>query len=1742
MKRLSTILILNKFRPLFSLFIFLSIIHSNCVFAQEFSVGINNDDPNPNAALHISSPNGDQGLIIPLLTSSGRAAMSLAAEDKGLLVFDADQSLFYYWSGREWIPLSTSDAQQITLAGNSLSISNGNTVDLSAYLDNTDNQNAAGVEVTPSGNLTSTDVQAALEELQTDVDNDLGGDMAKAVYDTNNDGTVNSADDAERVNGLTVQTAVPANADFSDDQELNLAGNTLSITDGNTVNLSAYLDNTDDQNAAGVEVTPSGSLTSTDVQAALVELQTDVDNDLGGDMTKAVYDTDNNGIVDNAATVNSLTVETAVPANADFSDDQTAAEVAVTPTVSLAANNVQDALEELQTEIDADAGGDMTKATYDTNNDGTVNSADDAERVNGLTVETAVPANADFSDDQNLNLDAATNNLSITDGNNVDLSAYLDNTDDQTATEVTVTAQGNLTSTDVQAALVELQTDVDNDLGGDMTKAVYDTDNNGIVDNAATVNSLTVQTAVPANADFSDDQELNLAGNTLSITDGNNVDLSPYLDNTDDQELSLAGNTLSITDGNNVDLSAYLDNTDDQNLNLDAATNTLSITDGNNVDLSAYLDNTDDQELSLAGNTLSITDGNNVDLSAYLDNTDDQNLNLDAATNTLSITDGNNVDLSPYLDNTDDQELSLAGNTLSITDGNNVDLSTYLDNTDDQNLNLDAATNNLSITDGNNVDLSAYLDNTDDQNLNLDAATNTLSITDGNTVDLSPYLDNTDNQNAAGQPKCVEVTPSGNLTSTDVQAALEELQTDVDNDLGGDMAKAVYDTDNNGIVDNAEQVNNLTVQTAVPANADFSDDQELNLAGNTLSITDGNNVDLSPYLDNTDDQNLNLDAATNTLSITDGNTVDLSAYLDNTDDQNLNLDAATNTLSITDGNNVDLSAYLDNTDDQELNLAGNTLSITDGNNVDLSAYLDNTDDQTAAQVAFSQHTGLHLPTGNVQTTIEILKAEIDADEGGDMLAASNLSDLADAATARTNLGLTIGTDVQAHAPVLDDVSGLDVADGNFMVGDGTGFVVESGDVARESLGLGTAATADLDNLADVTVTGNLEVTGNINGPLILGVTNINPGGTDYSRENGVGFGPVLVISQCQDAGGISSRWFGVNDPGNMTNGTTFRVVNSSSCPVIFNARAGIQTPNPMTWLSLVPGGIITMTWVSDKWYISSNNLHIVQYTVSFDANEGSAVNEETVNHGSTATEPTAPTRPGYTFDDWYTDSGLSSRFDFDTPITEYTTLYAQWTINTYTVTFDANEGSAINEETVNHGSTATEPTAPTRPGYTFDDWYTDRGLSSRFDFDTPITGYITLYAKWISNITHTVSFDTDGEEYIGPQTVNNGEMATRPRNPNVLTFARTFRGWYTDNGTFNDYFDFSSRTITSDITLYARWGGGNLILEVRFNTNGGCGMFDLQMIDYGNRATEPTIAPTREGFRFGGWYTDNTIFSNEYDFSLIIQSDLTLYAQWIPDNTYSVNFINHGGNPVAAQTIRPGNRATQPPAQTARYNQVTGTFGGWYTDEDFTTEFNFSSLITNKDITLYGKWEYTPADKAQLLTLITETGAFDENITINLNFINTSNITDMSEMFDDVIFNADISKWDVSNVTNMRAMFNETYTFNQDISDWDVSNVTNMSYMFSVTDSFNQDISNWDVSNVTNMDGMFWGAENFNQDISNWDVSNVTNMRAMFRYSDNFNQDLSSWDVRNVMNFENIFDGSAMAGEQSKWPPAFRTP
>ena len=137
-----------------------------------------------------------------------------------------------------------------------------------------------------------------------------------------------------------------------------------------------------------------------------------------------------------------------------------------------------------------------------------------------------------------------------------------------------------------------------------------------------------------------------------------------------------------------------------------------------------------------------------------------------------------------------------------------------------------------------------------------------------------------------------------------------------------------------------------------------------------------------------------------------------------------------------------------------------------------------------------------------------------------------------------------------------------------------------------------------------------------------------------------------------------------------------------------------------------------------------------------------------------------------------------------------------------------------------------------------------------------------------------------------------------------------------------------------------------------------------------------------------------------------------------------------------------------------------------------------------------------PKNRMQLEELIDY--AFKHNI-YDLNFIDTSKITNMSYLFMNCEYDIDVSNWDVSNVTTAFCMFVGCKKFNSDLSNWDVSNVKSMNNMFYCCKNFDCDLSNWNVSNVTDTYSMFTACENFKgKGIENWDVSKVEDMKYMF--------------------------------------------
>lgn len=167
---------------------------------------------------------------------------------------------------------------------------------------------------------------------------------------------------------------------------------------------------------------------------------------------------------------------------------------------------------------------------------------------------------------------------------------------------------------------------------------------------------------------------------------------------------------------------------------------------------------------------------------------------------------------------------------------------------------------------------------------------------------------------------------------------------------------------------------------------------------------------------------------------------------------------------------------------------------------------------------------------------------------------------------------------------------------------------------------------------------------------------------------------------------------------------------------------------------------------------------------------------------------------------WTSDSSGENEL---TAITEPTDAYPQF-VDVFVVNFESNEGSAVESQEIIDGLTAEKPLDPTRFGFEFEGWYTDQDFTALFDFDTPITEDITLYAKWkaVQLEEFTVSFETNGaNETIEDQKVLDGALVLLPALPTKDGFI--FNGWYTDQDLT---VLFTANTpVTADMTLYAGW-------------------------------------------------------------------------------------------------------------------------------------------------------------------------------------------------------------------------------------------------------------------------------------------------------------------------------------------------
>ena len=292
--------------------------------------------------------------------------------------------------------------------------------------------------------------------------------------------------------------------------------------------------------------------------------------------------------------------------------------------------------------------------------------------------------------------------------------------------------------------------------------------------------------------------------------------------------------------------------------------------------------------------------------------------------------------------------------------------------------------------------------------------------------------------------------------------------------------------------------------------------------------------------------------------------------------------------------------------------------------------------------------------------------------------------------------------------------------------------------------------------------------------------------------------------------------------------------------------------------------------------------------VTFDSNGGSNVGDVTIRINTSVSKPINPTREGYNFVMWMLDD---KEYDFSSKVSKNITLKAAWekisseddSKTTYEITLEYD--GKTDTIKVSDGKISSLP-VPEKDGYNFVGWFNGNNEVKAGD---TVTGNMTLKARFEkksndttvtdNTVKYSVTFDSNGGSKVSSQTVVENGKAKMPKAPTKTGY--TFSGWTLDGKSY----DFGSK-VTKDITLVASWKKNAETKEytVTFDSNGGSSV-KSQKIAQNAKASEP-VTPTREGYKFLGWYLNDKLYS----FNTAVTKNITLTAKWekLPELTYSI--------------------------------------------------------------------------------------------------------------------------------------------------------------------------------------------------------------------------------------------------------------
>ena len=397
--------------------------------------------------------------------------------------------------------------------------------------------------------------------------------------------------------------------------------------------------------------------------------------------------------------------------------------------------------------------------------------------------------------------------------------------------------------------------------------------------------------------------------------------------------------------------------------------------------------------------------------------------------------------------------------------------------------------------------------------------------------------------------------------------------------------------------------------------------------------------------------------------------------------------------------------------------------------------------------------------------------------------------------------------------------------------------------------------------------------------------------TSYSQGNNTQSPVTVNCAELQSSSWIRLRYGGSNIQISVSAGYTITEVKfSASIVETYGGKPRPITATNGTLSNNTPGGLLgnfatatvsnvnnTQTVLQTEGYYLVSQIQVTYtttYTVNYNGNgstSGSTASQTKTLGVTLQLRNNGYSRTGYTFSRWNTQAnGQGTNYNAGANYTANAaaTMYAQWTANTYTVTFDKQSGSGgSNSVTATYGSAMPSITKPTRTGYTFGGYFTGTGGSGTQYYNAnggsvrswDKTSNTTLYAKWTAN-TYTVSFDkqsgTGGSNSVTATYGSAMPSMTRPTRTGY-----TFGGYYDQkDGAGTQYYYASGGSVrswnkTSNTTLYAKWTVNQY--TIKFNNYDGTQLQSSQ-VNYGATPAYTGATPTKPStaayaYTFNGW-------------------------------------------------------------------------------------------------------------------------------------------------------------------------------------------------------------------------------------------------------------------------------------------------